>query len=153
MSINKVILVGRLGKDPETKYTKNGTASTKFSLATSRYYTKDGQKSEETTWHNITVFGTQGENCQKYLEKGSQVYIEGRINYSEYTDKQGVKRNWTEIIGENIQFLSKASNNSNRSSYSHNGPSVNDAYNSNSIRNNAPAPSSGSSYNDEDIPF
>lgn len=110
MSVNKVILVGRLGKDPELRYTQSGTANAKFPVATDRKYrNKEGEWIEETEWHNIKVWGTQAENCEKFLSKGREVFIEGRINTDQYEDRDGNKRYWTEIVAMRVQFLGGAS--------------------------------------------
>ena len=103
--VNKAILVGNLGSDPELRYTAGGTAVAKFSLATSRKYTgKDGQKQEKTEWHRITAWGKLAEICGQYLSKRKQVYIEGRIEYGSY-EKEGVKHYTTDIIAENMNML------------------------------------------------
>jgi single-strand DNA-binding protein len=103
--LNKVILVGNLGADPEMRYTADGTAVCKFSLATSRRYTgKDGQKQEKTEWHRIVVWRKLAEICGQYLAKGKQVVIEGRIEYGSY-EKDGVKHYTTDIVAENMTML------------------------------------------------
>jgi len=103
--VNKAILIGRLGADPEMRYTADGTAVCKFSLATSRKFTtKDGQKQEKTEWHRIVVWRKLAEICGQYLAKGKQVMIEGRIEYGSY-EKDGVKQYTTEIVAENMQML------------------------------------------------
>jgi single-strand DNA-binding protein len=103
--LNKVILVGNLGADPEMRYTASGTAVAKFSLATSRKFTgKDGQKQEKTEWHRIVAWGKLAEICGQYLAKGKQVIIEGRIEYGSY-EKDGVKHYTTDIVAENMQML------------------------------------------------
>lgn len=106
-SINKVILIGNLGRDPETRYTADGnTAICTVTLATSRRY-KDsqGQLQEETEWHRVVMFGRQAEVAGTYLHKGSSVYIEGRLRTRKYTGKDGIERYATEIISETMQFL------------------------------------------------
>jgi single-strand DNA-binding protein len=106
--INKVILVGNLGADPEVRYTAGGTAVCKFSLATSRRFTgKDGQKQEKTEWHRIVAWSKLAEICGQYLSKGKQVVIEGRIEYGSY-EKDGVKHYTTDIVAENMQMLGGA---------------------------------------------
>ncbi len=106
MSVNKAILVGNLGKDPELRYTPSGKAVASFSLATSERWTgQDGQKQESTTWHNIVIWGRQAETAKEYLAKGRQVYIEGRISNRSYDDKDGNKRYISEVVAQNIQFL------------------------------------------------
>ena len=108
--VNKAILVGNLGGDPELRYTASGTAVCKFSLATSRRFTgKDGQKQEKTEWHRITVWGKLAEICGQYLAKGKQVYIEGRLEYGSY-EKDGVKHYTTDIIANTMQMLGLAGN-------------------------------------------
>jgi single-strand DNA-binding protein len=103
--LNKVILVGNLGADPEMRYTASGTAVAKFSLATSRKFTgKDGQRQDKTEWHRIVAWGKLAEICGQYLSKGKQVIIEGRIEYGSY-EKDGVKHYTTDIVAENMQML------------------------------------------------
>ena len=105
-SINKVILIGRLGSDPEIRYTSNGGAVANFSLATNENWTdKSGQKQERTEWHRIVVWGKLGELCGQYLTKGRQAFVEGRLQTRDWTDKEGHKRYTTEIVAQNIQFL------------------------------------------------
>ena len=105
-SINKVILVGNLGKDPELRYTNGGTAVTNFSLATSENFTdRSGQKQERTEWHRIVAWGKTAEFCGEYLTKGRKIYLEGKIQTREWTDKEGVKKYSTEIVANDIQFL------------------------------------------------
>ena len=106
-SVNKVILIGNLGRDPETRYTNSGSSVTTFSVATSDTFNdKGGNRQERTDWHNIVVWGKQGEMCAQYLKKGRQVYIEGRISYREYEAKDGTgKRKSTEIVALTVRFL------------------------------------------------
>jgi single-strand DNA-binding protein len=104
MSVNKVILIGRLGKDPESSRTKSDSLVVKFTLATDRR----GQQNAEANgpdWHNVVCFGKTAELCERYLTKGRQVYIEGRIEYSKY-EKDGVTRYFTSIIANEVSFLS-----------------------------------------------
>jgi single-strand DNA-binding protein len=104
--INKAILVGNLGNDPETKYTQGGMAITKISLATTSVRkSKDGETKEETQWHRVTFFGKLGEIAAEYLRKGSQVYIEGEIRYSKHTGQDGVEKYYTDIIANEMQML------------------------------------------------
>ena len=104
MSVNKVILVGNLGKDPELRYTASGSAVASFSLATTdRFKDKDGN--QKTEWHNIVVWRQLAEICGKYLHKGKQVYIEGRIQYRTYDDRDGNKRYITEVVADQMQML------------------------------------------------
>jgi single-strand DNA-binding protein len=105
--VNKVILVGNLGKDPEVGYTQGGTALCKFSLATGESYVNTaGERQDKTEWHNIIVWGKQGENVGKYLSKGRQVYIEGKIQTRSWDDeKTGQKKYMTEINAQRVVFL------------------------------------------------
>lgn len=108
--INKVILVGNLGKDdPEVRFTKSGDAVCNFSIATSETWKdRDGKKQENTTWHRITAWGKLGEICGEYLKAGKQVYIEGKIKNSEYDDKDGNKRQKTEVVANQMVMLGQA---------------------------------------------
>ncbi len=104
--VNKVILVGRLGNDPEVHYTNSGKAVAKLSIATSENWAdKEGQRQERTEWHRIVVWGKLGELCGEYLKKGRQVFIEGRLQTRSWEDKEGQKKYTTEIVAQNIQFL------------------------------------------------
>ena len=104
--LNKVILIGRLGRDPETRFMPNGEAVCNFSVATSEKYTdKNGQRQEDTEWHNVTMYRKLAEIAGKYLKKGSQVYIEGKIKSRKYTDKNGVERTAYDIIANEMKML------------------------------------------------
>jgi single-strand DNA-binding protein len=104
--INKVILVGNLGKDPEIRRLDSGVKTATFSLATTENYkNKEGQKVEHTEWHNIVLWRGLAEVAENYLKKGNQVYIEGRIRRRDYEDKDGVKRYVTEIVADNLTML------------------------------------------------
>lgn len=104
--LNKVILIGRLGRDPETRYMPNGEAVCNFSVATSEKYTdKNGQRQEATEWHEVTMFRKLAEIAGQYLTKGSQVYIEGKIKSRKYTDKNGVERTAYDIIANEMKML------------------------------------------------
>ncbi len=106
MSVNKAILVGNLGRDPEVRFTGGGRAVARFSVATSEVWTdQEGQRQERTEWHNVVVWGKQAESCGQYLQKGRQVYIEGSIRSRQYDDKEGNKTDITEIIAQRVQFL------------------------------------------------
>ena len=106
-SVNKVILIGNLGRDPEMRYTQSGQAVTNFTLATTENWTdkNSGQKQEKTEWHRIVAWGRTGELCAQYLAKGRSVYIEGRLQTREWEDKEGIKRHTTEITANTVQFL------------------------------------------------
>src|SRR6056297_2812825 len=103
--VNKVILIGNVGKDPEVKHLDNGMVITKFTLATSETYTKENEKVTTTEWHNIVLFKGQAEVAEKYVKKGDPLFIEGRIRTRSWDDKDGNKRYITEIIGTSMQML------------------------------------------------
>ena len=106
-SINKVILIGRLGKDPEMRFTPNGRAVTNFTMATNEVWTdQNGEKQERTEWHRIVTWGKLAENCAKLLAKGKQVYVEGRLQTRQWDDRDGNKRYTTEIVANQMQILS-----------------------------------------------
>lgn len=105
-SVNKVILIGNLGQDPELKYLPSGKAVTNFSIATTENWKdQDGNKQEKTEWHNIVLWGRQAEIAKEYLAKGRPVYIEGRLQTRSWDDQDGNKRYRTEIVGDRMQFL------------------------------------------------
>ena len=107
--INKVILIGNLGADPEIRYTQSGTPVVNFRIATTeRWKNQDGQQQEQTEWHNIVVWAGLAEICGKYLSKGKQVYLEGRIQNRSYDDRDGNKRYITEIVANEMQMLGRA---------------------------------------------
>lgn len=133
MSVNKVILVGRLGRDPELRYTTSGVAVATWSMATSRKYkNRDGEFVEDTQWHNVKVWQALAETCEKYLEKGREVYVEGRLESREY-EKDGIKRYFTEVIAQSVQFLGSRGNGTHAAA--------------------GPAAPEEAGYNDADIPF
>jgi len=110
--VNKVILVGRLGADPEVKTVAGGNTVTRLSLATSENWTdREGQKQERTEWHRIVVWGKLAELCGKYLAKGRQAYVEGRLQTRSWEDSQGQKKYTTEIVASTVQFLGSTSSN------------------------------------------
>jgi single-strand DNA-binding protein len=141
--VNKVILVGNLGQKPEIRYTKDSKPIASFSIATSESW-KDkttGDMVEKTEWHNVTFFGRIAEVAEQYLDKGSKVFVEGKLQTDKWEDENGNKRSATKIIGNNMQMLdSRGSNNS--SSFDE----------STSAQNEAPASQEGS-FSEEDIPF
>lgn len=141
--VNKVIIVGRLGADPEVKTISAGTTVTRLNVATSEAWTgKDGQKQERTEWHRITVWGKLAEICGKHLSKGRQVYVEGRLQTRSWEDPQGQKRYATEVVANTVQFL--GSNNQERSSTS-------SSNNTQDFQDFGPEPSFDQS--SEEIPF
>lgn len=106
MSLNKVMIIGRLGNAPELKHTPSGSSVCNFSVATSEFYNDNqGQRQEKTEWHRIVVWGKNAENCHKYLDKGRQCYIEGKMQTRSWEDKEGNKRYTTEVVALNVQFL------------------------------------------------
>lgn len=106
--INELTIVGRLGKDPETRETNSGTVVTKFSVATSRTWTKDGDKQEKTTWHNVEVWGSTASACADYLRKGSLVYVSGPLEVDEYDDKKtGETKRHYKLAAQRVKFLDK----------------------------------------------
>jgi single-strand DNA-binding protein len=105
--VNKVILVGNLGRDPEVRYTPGGQAVANFTIATNDNWTdKSGQKQERTEWHRIVAWGKTAELCGEYLSKGRQVYVEGRLQTREWTNKEGAKQYTTEVVANQVVFLS-----------------------------------------------
>ena len=108
-SVNKVILLGNLGRDPETRYTTGGDAVTNLNIATSEQWKdKSGEKQERTEWHRVVLFGRQAEVAGEYLKKGRSVYIEGRLQTRKYTDKDGVEKYSTEIVADRMQLIGGA---------------------------------------------
>lgn len=104
--VNKVILIGNLGADPEVRYSQNGTAVANFRVATTETWKKEGEKEELTEWHRVVTFGSLAEICGKYLSKGSKVYIEGRIQTRKWEDRDGNPRYTTEIVAREMKMLS-----------------------------------------------
>ncbi len=108
-SVNKVILLGNLGRDPETRYTTDGGAVTNLNIATSEQWKdKSGEKQERTEWHRVVLFGRTAEIAGEYLKKGRSVYIEGRLQTRKYTDKDGVEKYSTEIVADRMQLIGGA---------------------------------------------
>lgn len=147
MSINKVILVGRLGADPEVKAIGSGSTVARLNVATSESWVKDGQRQERTEWHRITVWGKLAEICGKHLSKGRQVYVEGKLQTRQWEDQQGQKRYTTEIVASTVQFLGAAGADAGANRSSTSSSSGNDDFN---FQDFGPEPSFNS--NDE-IPF
>lgn len=111
--VNKVILLGNLGKDPEIKYLEGNIAKVSFTMATAEVYKdKAGNRAENTEWHNIVLWRTLAENAEKLLKKGTQIYLEGKIQSRQWTDREGHKKNITEIIGEHFIVLQRKDPNS-----------------------------------------
>lgn len=107
--INKVILVGHLGKDPEVRNLEGGVSVTSFPLATSETYNKDGRKIEQTEWHNIVMWRGLADMAAKFLQKGKLVYIEGKLRTRSFEDKEGIKKYTTEVVAENFTMLGRKS--------------------------------------------
>ena len=110
MSLNRVMLIGNLWKDPEVRFTPSGRAVARFPLATSEVWNDaEGQRQERTEWHNVVVWGKQAESCGQYLAKGSKVFVEGKISTRHYDDKDGNKKYITEIVAKDISFFDSGS--------------------------------------------
>jgi len=157
VSVNKVILVGRLGRDPETRYTGGGQAVANFSLATDETYKdRNGERQKRTEWHKIVVWGKQAEIAQQYLKKGSLIFVEGRIQSREWNDKEGQKRTSFEIVANNFRMLgsrSDASVGAGAAAGAGTTPSgASDADSYSQVGDEHPA-SPGPEVSDEDIPF
>ncbi len=152
MSVNKVILVGNVGKDPEIRHLDSGVAVANFPLATSESYTaKNGEKVTTTEWHNIVLWRGLAEVAEKYVTKGRQLYIEGRIRTRNYDDKDGNKRYMTEIYGDTMQMLgSKNDGNTGNSQYNNNNQGNSTSTSQSSEANE---PETNESGGDEDLPF
>ena len=154
--INKVILVGNLGKDPELSYLPSGQSVAKFSLATSRRYKgKDGEFKEETEWHNIVAWGKTGEICAQYLKKGGQAFVEGRIQTRTWEGRDGNKRTSVDIVADNVVLLGGRGEGSGSSERGGDRPSRS----LEPVRGSAPSAEEGSQetgapeITDDDIPF
>ena len=146
MSFNKIIIVGNLGKDPELRYTPQGTAVCSFSVATNeKKKDKSGELQDVTTWFRVTLWNRQAENASKYLTKGSPIYIEGRLRVEEWTDRDGNNRYTLEVQGSDMQFLGSGRGDE----MSQEAPSERDFAPAESSARSAAA----SSQADDDIPF
>ena len=143
-SVNKAIIVGNLGRDPEVRYTQSGQAMARFTVATTDTWTdRDNSRQERTEWHNIVVWGKQAETCGQYLSKGRQVYIEGRIQTRKFEDREGKERYFTEINAQQVTFLGSRDGGGMRSGQSFDdGPS-----------GDFDAAGAGSVPPDDDVPF
>lgn len=105
-SLNKVMLIGNLGADPEVRYTSGGTAVANFRIATTETWNnKEGERQERTEWHRIVVWGKQGENCGAYLQKGRSIHVEGRIQTRQWEDREGNQRYSPEVVADRVTFL------------------------------------------------
>ena len=154
MSVNKAILVGRLGKDPETRYMTNGEAVTNATLATSENYKdKSGEKQERTEWHNLVFYRRLAEIAGEYLKKGSQVYIEGRIQNRKYQDKEGKDRYISEIIVNEMKMLGSKSSGGGSFEVMDEQQSSSPARSAPAAKPAAPAAKGNFDNFDDDIPF
>jgi single-strand DNA-binding protein len=152
-SVNKVILIGNLGKDPEVRYLPSGDAVANISIATTETWKdKAGEKQEKTEWHRVAMFSKLAEIAGEYLKKGSQVYIEGRLETRKWTDKEGHERYSTEIKADRMQMLGSRSGGSERMAPPDDAPR---GESSSSAPSKKPAPAKGGSFDDleDDIPF
>lgn len=147
-SVNKVILIGNLGKDPETRYMSNGEAVTNITLATTdTWKDKNGEKQEKTEWHRVTFYRKLAEIAGEYLKKGRSVYVEGRLETRKWTDKNGVERYTTDIIATDMKMLGNRSG-----SGSFEAPADHEE-NASNLNTSAPKSASGFDDMDDDIPF
>jgi single-strand DNA-binding protein len=158
MSVNRVILVGRLGRDPETRYTSGGQAVANFSVATDETYKdRNGERQKRTEWHKIVVWGKQAEIAQQYLKKGSLIFIEGRIQSREWQDKEGQKRTSFEIVATSFRMLGGRSDAAaaaaGAGAMGGGAPRAADDFDPAGGHDEPAAPSSGPEISDEDIPF
>lgn len=131
--INKVILVGHLGKDPEVRHLEGGVAVASFPLATSETFNKDGRKVEQTEWHNIVMWRGLADVAAKFLQKGKLVYIEGKLRTRSFEDKEGIKKYTTEVVAENFTMLGRKTDFENNDNTTRNGLKAQDA---DGLRNN-----------------
>src|SRR5690625_597719 len=118
MSVNKAIIIGNLGRDPEVRHSAEGTAMANLSVATTySRIDKSGQRTEETEWHRVVLFGRQAEVAGEYLRKGSQIFVEGRLRTRKWSDKNGIERYTTEIVAQSMQMLGSKDNGAQSSGY------------------------------------
>ena len=150
-SLNKVMIMGRLGQDPEMRYTQNQIAVCTLNVATSEFKAgQDGQRSETTEWHKVVVWRNQAENCGKYLSKGSAVFVEGKLQTRSWEDQNGQKKYTTEIVANSVQFLPSArDNNASRGDQAQNsGYSKNNNNNNNQVFS---SPDTGAGFPQADV--
>lgn len=153
-TVNKVILIGRLGADPDVRYTPEGSAVVRFNMATDEPLRgADGNWEERPEWHRIVVFGKQAEACGTYLSKGKQAYVEGRLQTRQWEDQQGVKRYTTEIVARDVKFLGSAGGDrpqQNQAPQTYTKPAASPGYGNQPLSEELPPVPGGP---DEDIPF
>ncbi len=156
-SVNKVILIGNLGADPELKYTPSNRPLCNLSVATNEVFKdKSGQRQERTEWHRVTVWGEQAEHCSKYLSKGRSVYVEGRLQTRSWDDKEGKKRYSTDIVADRVVFLSGGASGEGGGGGPRRGGggrSWGEEQSSSSQPSEPPEPMGGPGPGDDDIPF
>ena len=157
-NLNKVTLIGRLGQDPEIRYTQSGSAVANATIATNDYWTdKQGEKQERTEWHSIVLWGKLADLAQSYLKKGSQVYVEGRLQTRDWEDQQGQKHYKTEVVVTTMQFLDSRISDSEptlgRTSLSNNDNPVSSSDFSTNSETNATDSKQEDDYIKDDIPF
>ena len=152
-NLNKVILIGYLGQDPEIRYTSNGTALVRISLATtSQYNDKDGNRQSETEWHRLIFWGKQADLISQYTKKGSQIYIEGRLKTREWEDNQKVRRSTTEIHVVATQFLDRKGSEGENNEYQK--PKGNTSSTPSNVQQSPPtAPNNEDDFEEDNIPF
>ncbi len=143
MSLNKVMIIGHLGSDPELRQTTSGHSVTRFNIATNEYWkSKTGEQNEKTEWHRIVAWGRLGEVCHQHLSKGRQVYIEGRLQTRSWEDNQNIKKYSTEIIASTVQFLGaneqKSMPNTTTNAPSYEDKSFEPSFDNTQANNNAP---------------
>lgn len=143
--INKVILLGRLGKDPVVRRLENGRVVANVTMATNDYYTKDGQRMESTEWHNLEMWDKQAETAEKYLKKGGLLYVEGKIRTDRYTDAEGQERQTKKIRVNNFQMMGSMLGSRNEDG--HRNDAQNDSHTSD------PTPNMGVDHEDDGLPF
>ena len=154
MSLNKVMLIGNLGQKPELRQTNSNLAVTRLSVATTeRRKGADGNWANHTEWHNVTVFGKQAENCVQFLDKGRQVYVEGRMSTRKWQDKDGNDRKTTEVVANDVRFLSNRGDAQGSSSSSSYGSSNKSGFSSGGSSYSGGDDFGGSSDGDSGIPF
>ena len=152
-NLNKVMLIGRLGQDPEIRYTQSGSSVANVTIATNDYWTdKQGGKQERTEWHSLVLWGKLADLAQSYLKKGSQVYVEGRLQTRDWEDQQGQKHYKTEVVGTTMQFLDSKMSDSSNTEYSAT-PSAQQSDSMTVTPAEASEAPQGDDYIKDDIPF
>jgi single-strand DNA-binding protein len=154
MSVNKAILVGRLGRDPETRFTSGGQAVCNFTMATDETYKdRNGERQKRTEWHRIVMWGKLAELAQQYLKKGSLVFIEGRIQTRQWDDREGQKRTTTEIVGTGMRFLGSRGDSGGGGGSAASAGAGGGGFDAESQAGPSEEPTPAGEITDEDIPF